>query len=244
MHAHTTSVPKLDNPPFKPVSAIPTALRTHSPQVRLSHRGLSPYELSAALRHVLESYKSQRNPYHKQSTFSAKNARQATPVAVVRGDSTAAGSTGEAEADATSPTLPLPDEAEGNGHGPTAGPGAGMAAGRGNNQARTVAFAEDEGGPEDVAVSDAGASAAEVEEAATKTNDRVGEGGSSGSAAVAVAATEKVDKGATGGGGIGTKRDQASRSAFAEQDWRELEPYLAIFCHKVPHEKTFVLVGL
>ncbi|CAM9469496.1 unnamed protein product, partial [Scytosiphon promiscuus] len=39
--------------------------------VRLSHGGLSPYELSAALRHVLECYTSQRPQHNKQPSPSA-----------------------------------------------------------------------------------------------------------------------------------------------------------------------------
>lgn len=221
-------------------------------QVRLSHRGLSPYELSAALRHVLESYKSQRHQHHKPSTTSAsvaKSARQATLVPAAKGDSPAAGSPGEAEADATNPTVLLPGEMEGNAPAPTAG----LAdAGRDNtNEGRTVAFAETEGGPGDVvgsAAAAAASSAAEAEKPPAQTHGRVGGGGSAVSPAAATAAaavgvasssTEKLENGTTGGGAaeFAAKPDQAPRSAFAEQDWRALEPDLAQFCHKVRYEQ-------
>ena len=207
--------------------------------MRLSHRGLSPYELSAALRHVLESYKSQRNHHQKQPAFSpsaAKNARQTTPVTATKGDCSAAtaGSPREAGADAIPPAVVPPGETEETKRGPTVGSGAGISGARGSNQGRTVAFAENDGGPEEAVVSDAGASAAEAEEAAAQASDRAGGGGSSASAAAVASATEKAEKGATvGGREIGTKRVQASRSAFAEQDWRALEPDLTQFCHKV-----------
>lgn len=204
--------------------------------MRLSHRGLSPYELSAALRHVLESYKSQRPHPNKQPAFSAgaaKNARQASPVAATKGDPTAAASPGEAEEDAIPSAVLLPGETEGNAQGgPTAGPGRVLTGGRDSTQGRTVVFAENERGPEGTGVSAVGGvSAAEAEEAPAQAHGRV-----IGAVPAAVtSSTERAEKGTAGGAGGGAKQDLTSRSAFADQDWRALEPDLTQFCHKVPH---------
>lgn len=224
-----------------PLCAIHTAFCTRSSQVRLSHQGLTPYELSAALRHVMESYKSQRHHHHKQPALSAgaaKNARRVTSVAATKRNSNGTGSPGEAKADAIPPTPLPPGETEGSAQGPAEGPGVRLATDRDKSQGRTVAFADDEGGPEHGVVSGAATSAAEAEEESAQTNDGVRGGGSAVSASAASSA-EKGEKATTeGGAGVGARHDQASRSAFGEQDWRALEPDLKQFCHKVPYEQA------
>eukprot|EP00903_Cladosiphon_okamuranus_P012671 g11851.t1 len=121
----------------------------------------------------------------------------------------------------------LSHRGERNAQGSNERPGGGLAAGRGGDQSLAATFDENEGAPEDVVVGDANASAGEIGEGSAKVNGRA----SGGERAVPSAVTSPAEKGEKETTG-GTKHDQASRLAFAEQDWRALEPDLTQFCHK------------